>query len=308
MIRFERKKIYNKPFYYLTEQVRIKEKFKKIQVFVGKNIPKDVEELYSTLKEKEKELLEENLLFIQKKDNDVESDTIKKIESTRIDWKYHVAQMSDSKREKVFRDFAIRFIFESNAIEGSKLSQDAVSAIIKKEYIKKTVPEKEVQEVLNAIEAFNHIQSDTFTLNQKNIKILHSIITKDLDITQGFKKRSIVVNNKETVDPKDVREKLTSLIFWYNETKKTKNQFVRAIIFHNRFEHIHPFEDGNGRTGRVLLNWMLMQNNYGVILYKNSNRVAYRNSLSKGDDGQYRNILALSVKMYKNTIKEIING
>lgn len=308
MIRIEQKKIHNKPFYYLTEQINLGKKFKKIQVFIGKNIPTDTKIYYVALKNKEKLLLLKQIENGQFHSKYLDTRMVRTILLSRIDWKYAVAQKSESQYERSVRDFAIRFIFESNAIEGSRLSQSEVSKIVRKQYIKKSTPKREIQEVLNAIEAFEYIRSGTFVLNQKSIKQLHSIVTKELDVPQGFKKEEIIVNNKKTVDPQRVRSELTRLVAWYNKTKRVEHSFARAIIFHNRFEHIHPFTDGNGRTGRLILNWMLMRDGYGFILFKNRNKRAYMHGLDKGDEGRYQNIFKLSINSYVRTINELIRG
>lgn len=307
MITFELKKINNRPFYYLTEQIRLGKSYKKIQVFVGKNIPTDTRPFYTALMLKERALLDTQLLLRAFPTKNLDEHTLQRIEETKLEWKYFKAQLTDLEYKTLLRKFAIHFTFESNAIEGSKLSQSEVSKIVLRQYIKKSVPKIEIQEVLNAIEAFEYICSDTFTLNQKNIKHLHALVTRDLGIPTGYKKQSIIVNNKETVAPKRVRLELSKLIAWYKSTKKTDHPFIRAVIFHNRFEHIHPFTDGNGRVGRLLFNVMLLRDGYGFILFKNKNRRAYMSALDAGDEGRHRNIIKLSKNTYRKTVQELIS-
>jgi|CXWL01.1.fsa_nt_gi Fic family protein len=306
MITFERKTINNKPFYYLTEQIRLGTTYKKIQVFVGKNIPKDTSVYFNVLKDKETALLRTQLATRVSAKQYLSPQLLLGIEKSRVDLKYHVAQLNSSEYDRLVRLFAINFIFESNAIEGSRLSQNEVSKIVSNQYIKKNTPKNEVQEVLNAIEAFTYITSHKFLLTQKNIKHLHTLVTRELDIPTGYKKQHIIVNNKETTEPKHVRKELSELLTWYKKTKNSEHPFVRAIIFHNRFEYIHPFIDGNGRTGRLILNAMLLHSGYGFILFRNSNKIAYMSALNKGDEGRYRNILTLSKRTYQKTIQEII--
>lgn len=303
MIRFEQKKSRNTKYYYLTERVLVNDRYKKIQVFVGKTVPNNTAHFYAALKEKE-------LALVSKVNHYPTSELLpahyKNIELTQLDWKYYIAQLSTIKYQKTINQFAISFIYESNAIEGSRLSQKEVEAIILKRYVKKSLPRHEVQEAENAVQAFNHIQSPDFKLSQKNLKHLHEIVISGLNVPFGFKTEAIVVNNKQTSDPRDVKAELKKLFIWYKQCKNTLHPLERALIFHNRFEHIHPFTDGNGRVGRLILNWMLLQEGYGVILFKNRNRVAYFNALDKGDEGRYRNLLTLASEIYVDTISEII--
>ena len=302
MIRFEQKKSRNTMYFYLTERVLVNGIFKKIQVFLGKNVPTDTSQFFATLQKKEQALLPKKNPYIN---SFLLSTHYHKIEQLRLNWKYFTAQLSEAKLQKLMNQFAITFIYESNAIEGSRLSQQEVEAIVRRQYIKKSLPRHEVQEAENAVKAFTLIQNTNFSLTQKNLKLLHSIVTQKLDVPTGFKKENIVVNNKETTDPKDVRIELKKLFAWYKNSKNTIHPFERAVIFHNRFEHIHPFTDGNGRVGRLVLNWMLIKDGYGTILFRNRNRTAYFNALNKGDDGRYRNLLTLASKTYADTITEL---
>jgi len=304
MITFEQKKIYNKPYFYLTEQIKINKKYKKIQVFAGKNIPKNTVAFYGALQVKALKFSDARIAGGEFLMEHLELFWLKKIEKSKVQWKYFNAQLGTLKRKLLVRAFSIRFIYESNAIEGSRLAESEVASIVENKYIKKSTPPKEIIEVQNSSTCFELLSSGTFILNQKHVKNLHAVLVEGLDIPTGFKKQAIVVNNKETVSPKEVRQELTKLFTWYTSSSSTLHPFERAIIFHNRFEHIHPFTDGNGRVGRLLLNWMLMEKGYGFILFKNSSKTAYISALDKADEGRYRSLLKLSTNTYARTIKE----
>ena len=307
MIRIERKIIKNKPFFYLTEQINIGLYFKKIQVYIGKNIPNNLNAYYKKLQDKEIELVNNNIEEIYALDVQISLEEYKKVETLRIKWKYFFINLSNYRKKLFWRDFAIQFIFESNAIEGSKLSQKEVEKIIKKQYIKKTAEKKEIIEVNNAIEAFELIRGNTFKLNQRSIVELHKIVTAGLDIEAGYKKVNIVVNNKKTVSPDEVRESMSELILWRKTQQKKKlHPFILATIFHNRFERIHPFSDGNGRVGRLLFVWMLLKSGYGAILFKNKNRRSYFSALDQADNNRPRKLFRHCIRVYKKTIQDLL--
>lgn len=307
MIKIEKKSINNKEFYYLSEQVNIGERFKKIQVYIGKNIPNNINPFLEKLRNKEIFLVAENVSNIYKIKDNFDLALYKEIEKTRISFKYYFNSLSSKSNELFWRDFAIKFIFESNSIEGSRLSKEEVESIIKKKYVKKSLDRKEVLEVENSIYAFGVIRGKNFKLNQNEIKNLHKIIIKGLGIEEGYKTENIVVNNKKTCPPKEVKEKMTELIKWWNlEQKNKSNSFLNFIKFHQRFELIHPFSDGNGRVGRLILIWMLLKNDYGVILFKNKNRHKYFSALDSADIGRNNKLYRYAVDVYKNTLKEIM--
>ena len=307
MIKIEKKIVKNKPFFYLTEQINIGPSFKKIQVYIGKNIPNDLNVYYKKLQNKEIELVNNNIEKIYAIDAKIPLEEYKKVEILRIKWKYFFTNLSNYKKELFWRDFAIQFIFESNAIEGSKLSQKEVEKIIKKQYIKRTAEKKEIIEVNNAIKAFKLIRGNNFKLNQRSIIKLHKLITNGLDIEAGYKKAKIIVNNKETVPPDEVRESMSELLLWQNTQQKKKlHPFILAVIFHSRFEYIHPFSDGNGRIGRLLFVWMLLKSEYGIILFKNKNRISYFSALDQADNNRPRKLFRHCIRVYKETIQNLL--
>jgi len=306
MIKIEKKIIKNKPFFYLTEQINVGSFYKKIQVYIGKNIPKNLGELYGALQKKEIELVGNNIENIYNIDKIIAPEEYKKIEISRIGFKYLFLEMSEHKKEQFFRNFAIKFIFESNAIEGSKLSRGEVENIIRRKYIKADISRKEILEVENSIKAFNIIRSGEFKLNQSSLIKLHKFLVNGLGVETGYKRREIVVNNKKTSAPGEVKKEMAELLEWRGKQKKNKQHpFATAVRFHQRFELIHPFSDGNGRIGRLLFNWMLFQGGYGLILFKNKNRQAYFFSLDQADKGRYGKLYRHCVKVYKKKFEEL---
>lgn len=297
----------NKPYFYLTEQVRINGKNKKIQVYLGKSIPNNLVGYCAELSKKEKMLVKKNLggLFIFEKIFDKEQ--IEKIENLKIDLKYKLFNSSDFKKEQLWTRYAVQFIFESNAIEGSKLSQNEVNSIIQNGYIKKTIERREIKEVKNSIEAFNFIRSGKFRLNQHQIINLQKLLLKDLGKGTGYKRVDIVVNNKPTTPVGQVRSKMSELLNWWKKNKKSKRHpLALAADFHQRFEQIHPFEDGNGRTGRLLFNFLLSQYGYPPILFLYQNRTAYFNALNQADEGRENKWYWHAIKVYKDSIRWLL--
>jgi len=302
MIKIEKKSIKNKPFFYLTEQINIGSGYKKIQVYLGKNIPKDLGKYYDQLQEKEVVAISDNISDIFKLDKTLNLNEYEEIEKNRIKLKYLFKKLTKHREEILWRKFAIRFIFESNAIEGSKLSEREVASIVKKKPKKKS-EKKEIIEVYNSIKAFEIIKLGSFTLNQRKIIQLHEMLTRGLDVERGYKKKNIVVNNKETIEAGKVRNSMAILITWWREQKKAKlHPFVLAALFHSRFEYIHPFSDGNGRVGRLIYIWMLQEFGYGVILFESKNRRSYFSALDQADSNRPRKLYYHCIRAYKKTV------
>lgn len=210
-------------------------------------------------------------------------------------------------------EFAKEFIFNSNNIEGSKIPSNIVREIIDKgdtRYANKN----EVREVKNSINAFGYLKKE-FKFNIPSIKRLYHILTKGLEMEggipypRGFKKVQNVVGNSTTTSPENVEEELKKLLEWYQKNKNKIHPLILAFDFHKRYEKIHPFLDGNGRTGRLIMNKILMNGRYPPIIVYKENKESYFNSLTKANEGMpkkyYHFMLEQTEKTY-DFLKEVV--
>jgi Fic family protein len=184
--------------------------------------------------------------------------------------------------------FPEEFIYHSNHIEGSKIPKSEVANILQGKKLAYKV-KNEVQEVKNSLQARTFLQSD-FLWNIANIKKLYHILTKDLlqetgiFYPRGFKKVSIVVNNAATTDPQQVEKAVSDLLQMIKTQKKTLFPLQLAFDFHLKYEQIHPFENGNGRTGRFLMDKLLLQNGLLPMIVFKDNKEAYFNAIKKASE------------------------
>lgn len=297
----------NKPYFYLSEQIRINKKPKRIQVYLGKSVPNNLAAPYLLLANKEIKLISKNVgeLFLLEKI--FNSEQINKIEALRVQLKYRLLNLSAFKQEQLWTRYAVQFIFESNAIEGSKLSQAEVNAVVNNKYINKGVERREIAEVKNSISALNIIRNKRFKLNQHQLIKLHKLLVAGLNINIGYKKVDIIVNNKPTTPAGQVRTEMSKLLTWFKKAKKQKRHpLALAANFHQRFELIHPFEDGNGRVGRLIFNFILLRNGYPPILFLYQNRLRYFNALNQADEGRKNKWHWHVIKTYQKSINWLL--
>ena len=78
----------------------------------------------------------------------------------------------------------------------------------------------------------------------------------------------------------------------------------KAALFHGKFEKIHPFEDGNGRVGRLLINIILLNNGYPPLIIRKTHRVSYFNALEAFDNGHPDKLYRFLLEKYKNTYEK----
>ena len=213
-------------------------------------------------------------------------------------------------RALVEKEIIKEFVFNSNNIEGSKLPKKELEKIFEN---KKSshANKNEILEAENSIKAFKYLE-DKFYFSLSKIKKLYRVLTKDLVMEtgdfypNGFRKTEIVVGNEKTTEPEQVKEELRELLSWYKKNKKTYPPKL-AFDFHLRYESIHPFRDANGRTGRMIMNKILMQNNYPLMLVFKDNKQSYFNAIKQAREGKQKKyfqfMLEQQLKSYELTRK-----
>ncbi|MDD3085880.1 MAG: Fic family protein [Candidatus ainarchaeum sp.] len=213
--------------------------------------------------------------------------------------------------EKIMQfEFAKEFIYNSNNIEGSKIPKEQLVELFEKGNTKYK-NKNELAEIENSIKALYYIKKD-FSFTIKNIKSLYYILTKNLiqengaPYPKGFKKQPIIVGNSTTSEPKNVEPELKALINWNKQNATKLYPLKRAFEFHSTYESIHPFTNGNGRTGRLIMNKILMQNNYPPIIIYKENKLAYFNAINAMREGDKKKYFQFMLKQAEKTYDQMI--
>ena len=205
----------------------------------------------------------------------------------------------------IYAEFATEFIFNSNNIEGSKIPKDKVLEIIEKGDTKYQ-RRNEVIEVKNSLKAYDYLLSG-FKYNIPSVKRLYYILTDGLKMDngekypRGFKKISNIVGNDPTSPPEEVEQQLKNLISSVSKTKKLRHPLIHAFDFHKQYEAIHPFLDGNGRTGRMIMNKILDSGGYFPMIIFCENKRAYFNVLKKGRQGSEKKYMHFMLEQMDKT-------
>ena len=162
----------------------------------------------------------------------------------------------------IYHKVQIELTYNSNHIEGSRLTHDQTRYIYETNTIGLT---DEVINVDDIVETANHFRCIDLIIDKANLNITENLIKqlhfilkngtsdsrKNWFIVGDYKKLPNEVGGRATTSPEKVEDEVKSLMEWYNNIKnKTLNDIIE---FHYRFESIHPFQDGNGRVGRLLM-------------------------------------------------------
>ncbi len=178
-------------------------------------------------------------------------------------------------------EFLIEFTYNSNAIEGNTLTLQETALILNEGITIAEKPLKDHLEVIGHKEAYSYVEEmvkEKVPLSEKVIKDIHNIVLMDKPQDRGVYRRvpvRIMGAVHEPPQPWEVPIQMEQLINDYNGTMRDMHPIERVALFHLRFEGVHPFIDGNGRTGRLLLNLELMKEGYPAINVKFADRRRY---------------------------------
>ncbi len=162
---------------------------------------------------------------------------------------------------KLRKENKIKTVHHSLAIEGNTLSESQVTALLENKKV--LGPKKQIQEVVNALELYDQISS-LDPLKEKDLFKAHSILMRDLILKPGkYRQTNVGIIKGKTVghvapQAKMVPE-LMSNLFSFLKGNKEIPMLIKACVFHYELEFIHPFEDGNGRMGRLWQQSLLMK-------------------------------------------------
>ena len=183
----------------------------------------------------------------------------------------------------------IVFAYNSNRIEGSKLSKEQTRYIYETNSL--LSKKDEVIEINDIIETKNHFKAFDFILENYDkpldedfIKQIHAIVKKDTSdrVVGDFKKTANFIGDLKTTNPKNVSSEIAKLLKSYNELKSVNIEDI--INFHHKFESIHPFEDGNGRTGRLIMFKECLKNNITPFIIDDEHKLFYYRGLREYDN------------------------
>ena len=184
-----------------------------------------------------------------------------------------------------FEDFITRSVYNSNAIEGNTLSYYETYALIFNDNAIIKAKPREIYESINLKYAFDYtLRNLDKDLSVDMIKKIGIFINKNIEEINGFRTTPVMIIGASHIPPNanDVPRLLSELV--YKVKKSEFNNIYEYMAYWNiRFERIHPFTDGNGRTGRVILSRMALRNGLAPVIIPVDYRANYMNMLDKCD-------------------------
>lgn len=196
--------------------------------------------------------------------------------------------------KKLQEQFRIEMTYNSNGIEGNSLTLKETFLVINEGITVKGKPLKDHLEAKNHYEALEYL-SDLVekgrrqTISERLIRKLHQLITKETEEEWAgrYRNSNVIIGGAEHTPPDalEVPSEMDNLIKWLKESRKKLHIIELAALLHHKLVYIHPFFDGNGRTARLIMNLLLMQAGYPLVIVLKNDRKKYYQVLSKADKG-----------------------
>lgn len=192
--------------------------------------------------------------------------------------------LTEGEVERLTEQFVVEYTYNSNAIEGNTLTLRETDMVLRGLTIDQK-PLKDHMEAVGHKEAFDFVRDlvkDQLPLSEGIIKQIHYLVLADKKDDRGVYRRipvRIMGAKHEPVQPYLIQPRMEQLLEDYRNS--TEHMIPRLARFHIEFEAIHPFIDGNGRTGRLLVNMELMKAGYPPIDIKFADRIAYYNAFDE---------------------------
>lgn len=195
------------------------------------------------------------------------------------------------KSKNYFEDFISRSTFHSNAIEGSTLSfAETYALLFDNKYSKIEQAEaKEIYEAINHKYALNKIidrvESGKFCMDESFLTELNQIINHNIMYVGGYRMGLIRIkgSEKKFLSPNDLEDIMNEFYERYNMLFQSKFSMKDIAKMHLDYENIHPYPDGNGRTGRLMINYILLADNQVPIVVPFESRKYYLSMIENND-------------------------
>ena len=317
MVYIYKKPIGNKVYYYLRASERKN----------GKILAKDIAYLGSTIEEVKSNLdkltkfknqvrksykkihsfLESNH-FLQKaqrlklKKDHFLKDKTDEIEACRLHYREVFSKLDALTKKETFKKYVIEFAYNTASIEGNTINLEEAKDLLNEGITPKGKTLREVYDLQNTEKVFFELlEAYNGELTHGLIIDIHDKLLENIDERKGYRTSNVRVirSNFEASPGTYVKTDMDLLLKWYIRYKDKLHPLILAIIFHHKFEKIHPFMDGNGRAGRMVMNCLLLKNNLPPTIIHKKRREDYLDAMREADPSD---IWKLDEKKYADLI------
>ncbi len=271
-MRIIKRKKGNAEYLYLQHSFREGGYVKTREKYLGLSVPENINEIKIQLEQEAKKGLYARLAEIRA--------------HFQKEWK----TFPKSVQERELNEIAIAFTYNTNAIEGSTITLEETREILE-DRIAPRRPLKDIKETEAHAKVFLNMLGKKEKISNGLLLQWHKELFGETkgDIAGKFRDYLVRVGTYKAPDWQDIAELMDEFIKYANTYNV--NTVELAARAHYRFEKIHPFGDGNGRIGRLIMNYILWHNGYPMLIIERKNRKSYYKALQKDEEGFTRHFM-----------------
>ncbi|MFH1246801.1 MAG: Fic family protein [Candidatus Micrarchaeota archaeon] len=293
----------NHDYFYLVKSIRVSPtSVKKIKIFLGRQMPAH-SELQKRFAELEKKVPGS---FSPKQ---LSTELAEKIDDLRSS----VITFKNFPDDALPKDFLVRFTYNTNAIEGNPLTLRETALILVDGIAPQGAKTNDIVEVSNGKDAWEFVKTYKNGLNEDFVCKTQFEITKNTTCRlQGkYRDSEVGISGSDWKPPaaKEVPKEIETALQEFKQLKKQLHPVELASWIHNKTVQVHPFTDGNGRTARLLMNWVLIKHKLPPVIIEAKNKQEYYNTIEAADKGDEKPFVEFLAKqlLQQYTIKETKN-
>jgi Fic family protein len=268
MVNVVKRRKGNQDYYYLYHDSRKGRQRKQLEVYLGKEIPKDIEERKRQF-----------ALDIER------HDWLPKIEKIHKNFRESQKNIPRSVQQKELESFSVRFTYNTQRIEGSTLTLRDTALLLEDGLSPSNRPRSDITEAETHQKLFLEIMRQKDELSLALVKRWHKelFLQTKPDIAGIFRNYDVRISQSRFVPPPHTAINILTRKFfgWYHTSKKKLNPVELAAMVHLKFVTIHPFGDGNGRITRLMMNHVLNRFGYPLLDIDYGDRRSYYTALEK---------------------------
>ncbi len=226
-------------------------------------------------------------------------------------------QYRNLENKKIQEALAIEYTYESNRIEGNTLTLQETQLVIEKGLTISGKPLKEHLEAINHKEAIDYIKQlsqNKAALTEFDLKQIHAIVLKSIDRENAgvYRNLPVMISGSTYLPPQPylVAKLMEDYFIFYSQHKDTLHTVILAAEMHERLVTIHPFIDGNGRTARLVMNLILLQQGYPIANIKGDSavRINYYSALEKAQtQNDKTDFILLIAEVVKESLEKYLS-
>ena len=266
-MRIIKRKKGKQEYFYLQHSLRKEGKVITKERYVGIEIPNNIDEIKSN--------------FLK----EIKFDIYKKLEVIGKDFRKEWQSIPESAKKKQLEEISISFTYNTNAIEGSKITLEEAREIIH-DKMAPNKPLRDVKETEAHSKVFLEMLKEKIRISEEILLKWHKEIFSETkqDIAGKYRDYIVRVGSYLAPDWQEVEKLMKGLIDFINKDLDKINPVELSAKAHYAFEKIHPFGDGNGRIGRLLMNYILWHAGYPMLIIEYKKRKSYYKALQKDEE------------------------